>query len=252
MKNHWLLAVLACTALAASAPARASDLSEIKDTQKTILERLDAQDKVLKDIQTKLQQMPAGGGRPQVDPNKVYEIALANSAIRGSKNAPVTLIEFSDFQCPFCGRLTPTLEQLARAYPRDVRIFFRHNPLPFHKDATLAAEAAVAAEAQGKFWQMHDKLFANQGALDRASLEKYAAEIGLDMPRFRNELDDQTHLYDVRSDILEGQRLGLTGTPVVFINGRIIKGAYPWETFQRIADAELAKKKHRRGRHAAR
>jgi len=98
MRKRLLLVVLSITSLGVLAPARASDLSEIKDTQKKILERLDSQDKVLKEIQTKLQQMPATVGRPQIDPNKVYQIALGNSPIRGPKNAPVTLVEFSDFQ----------------------------------------------------------------------------------------------------------------------------------------------------------
>jgi protein-disulfide isomerase len=98
MKNRWLPALLACATLGVSTPASASDLTEIKETQKKILERLDAQDKVLKEIQTKVQQMPTAVGRPQIDPNKVYNIALADSPIRGPKNAPVTLVEFSDFQ----------------------------------------------------------------------------------------------------------------------------------------------------------
>lgn len=98
MRTSWLPVVLSIMSLGVLTPARASDLSEIKETQKKILERLDAQDKVLKEIQTKLQQMPTAVGRPQIDPNKVYAIALANSPIRGPKDAPVTLVEFSDFQ----------------------------------------------------------------------------------------------------------------------------------------------------------
>ena len=99
----------------------------------------------------------------------------------GPATAKVTLVEFSDFQCPFCSRAVPTLQRIAADYPTEVRILFRHNPLSFHTNAALAAEAAVAAEAQGKFWEMHDKLFANQQALDRPSLDRYAQELGLDL-----------------------------------------------------------------------
>ncbi|HMC95973.1 MAG TPA: thioredoxin domain-containing protein, partial [Polyangia bacterium] len=90
---------------------------------------------------------------------------------KGPANAKVNIVEFSDFQCPFCSRVVPTIQKIEKDYPNQVRIFFRHNPLPFHEHAPLAAEAAVAAEAQGKFWEMHDKMFANQQALDRAGLE---------------------------------------------------------------------------------
>ncbi len=109
--------------------------------------------------------------------------------MKGPADAKVTIVEFSDFQCPFCSRVVPTIEKILKDYPKQVRLFFRHNPLPFHQNAPLAAEAAVAAEAQGKFWEMHDKMFANQQALDRAGLEKDAQEIGLDMTKFKAALD---------------------------------------------------------------
>ena len=106
--------------------------------------------------------------------------------MKGPADAKVTIVEFSDFQCPFCSRVVPTVDKIMKDYPKQVRLFFRHNPLPFHNNAPLAAEAAVAAEAQGKFWEMHDKMFANQQALDRAGLEKDAQEIGLDMNKFKS------------------------------------------------------------------
>ena len=161
---------------------------------------------------------------------------------KGPANAKVTIVEFSDFQCPFCSRVNPTMEQIAKQYPNDVRMFFRHNPLPFHQDAPLAAEAAVAAEAQGKFWQMHDKLFANQQQLDRPALEKYAQEVGLNMAKFKADTDAQKFKSAIESETKEGQAVGVNGTPAVFINGRKISGAYPFETFKKIADEELAKK----------
>ena len=110
-------------------------------------------------------------------------------AAKGPANAKVNIVAFSDFQCPFCSRVVPTLAQIEKEYGNKVRIFFRHNPLPFHADAPLASEAAIAAEAQGKFWEMHDKLFANQQNLKRPDLEKYAQELGLDVGKFKAALD---------------------------------------------------------------
>ena len=117
------------------------------------------------------------------------------------------------------------------------------DPLPFHNNAEPAAVAAMAAGAQGKFWQMHDKLFENNTALTRPDLEKYAQELGLDMAKFKADLDSQKYKDSIQSDTKEGQAVGVNGTPAVFINGRKINGAYPWETFKKIADAELKKKK---------
>jgi protein-disulfide isomerase len=160
---------------------------------------------------------------------------------RGPSTAKVTIVEFSDFQCPFCARVIPTLEQLRADYPNDVRILFRHNPLPFHDNAALAAEATVAAEVQGKFWEMHDKLFNDQRDLDRATLELHAAELGLDGKAFRAALDGHTGKVHVDDDLALGGRLGVRGTPSFFINGRPVIGAQPIEAFKKVIDDEIAR-----------
>jgi protein-disulfide isomerase len=120
---------------------------------------------------------------------------------------------------------------------------WKNFPLSFHVNAGPAAQAALAAAAQGKFWEMHDKLFANSDALERPRLEAYAKELKLDLPRFRADLDAGVHKARIDADTAQGQALGLTGTPTVFINGHKIAGAYPWEMFKKVADAELAKAK---------
>ncbi len=161
--------------------------------------------------------------------------------VRGPAIAQVTVVEFSDFQCPFCSRVVPTLERLAKEYPTQVRIFFHHFPLPFHQNAALAAEAAVAAEAQGKFWEMHDKLFANQVDLTRPALEKYAAQLGLDLVKFRAALDGHQGKARVDADLALGHQVGIEGTPNFFVNGRSVQGAQPFEEFKRIVDEEIAR-----------
>ena len=149
----------------------------------------------------------AAAGRAAAPPAAAAGAEDRRSATRrckGPKNAPVTIVEFSDFQCPFCGRVVPTLKQLEEQYKGKVRVAFKNQPLPFHPNARPAAEAALAANEQGKFWEMHDKLFANQQALDRAALEKYAQELGLDMDKFKAALDSQ----QVRGADRRGQRRG--------------------------------------------
>jgi protein-disulfide isomerase len=115
-------------------------------------------------------------------------------------------------------------------------------PLSFHQNAKPAATAALAAGEQGKFWEMHDKLFANQQALDRASLDKYAKELGLDMGKFKAAMDSNKFEASIASDMKEGSAVDVTGTPASFINGRKIGGAYPYETFKKVVDQELTKK----------
>ena len=124
-----------------------------------------------------------------------------------------------------------------------MRVAFKNHPLPFHNNAMAAAEAALAAHAQGKFWEMHDKMFANQQALDGPSLEKYAQEIGLDVGKFKAALDSNKFDAYITADSAEGMRVGANGTPTFFINGRQVVGAQPFEAFKNVIDQELAKKK---------
>jgi protein-disulfide isomerase len=199
---------------------------------------------------------PAGAGaaakappaRPQPDPNAVYRVPVGDSATRGPADALVTIVIFSEFQCPFCSRVRPTLDQIGERYGRDVRFVFKHNPLPFHDNAMPAAEAASEAFAQrgaDAFWRMHDLMFENQSALTRADLERYATQVGLDMNRFRAALDGHTHQAAIEADQTLARSLGASGTPSFFINGRNLRGAQPFEAFQAVIDQEMTRARER-------
>lgn len=164
----------------------------------------------------------------------------ATGPSKGPKNAPITIVEFSDFECPFCSRVLPTLDQVTETYGDKVRIVFRHYPLPFHPNAPKAAEASLCAEDQGKFWEMHDLMFQNQKALDVPQLKQAARTVGMDGAKFDACLDSGEKAETVRRDMAEGQAAGVSGTPAFFINGRLLSGAQPFEEFKRIIDAELA------------
>jgi protein-disulfide isomerase len=140
--------------------------------------------------------------------------------IRGPVDAPVTLVEYGDYECPHCGRAFPVLEDIRLLMGDTLRLVFRHYPITLsHSHAQLAAEAAEAAGAQGRFWEMHTKLFINQDALDRPSLERYAIEIGLDVARFHMELATGAHRERVLSDVESAEESGVHWTPTFFING---------------------------------
>jgi protein-disulfide isomerase len=177
------------------------------------------------------------------DPNKVYPVQVGNAYAKGPANAPVTIVEYSDFECPFCSRVGPILKQVEDQYQGRVRIAFKHSPLPFHSKAPLASKAALAAGEQGKFWEMHDKLFANQKALERDSLIAHARDLGLDMGRFEKDLENPRYDEQIKRDTAEGQQNGASGTPTFFINGRQLVGAQPFDAFKKVIDEELAKKK---------
>ena len=201
-------------------------------------------DELMKTAKAELAAAPQAAAPPAND--KVYKVEAGDAPSVGPRTAPVQIVEFSDFQCPYCGRVVPTVKQIEEKYGSKVRLSFRNYPLPFHQHAELAAEAALAAKAQGKFWEMHDKLFANQQALDRASLEKYAAEIGLDVATFKADLDAGKFKAQITKDTLYANGLdsGAVSTPTFFINGHKITGALPLESFSELIDREL--KEHRR------
>lgn len=174
----------------------------------------------------------------KLEPPKV-EIEIGDSPTIGPKGAPVTVVEFSDYQCPFCGRARPTITQIVETYPKEVIYAFKDFPLNFHKDAQKAHEAAHCAGDQGKYWDMNKKLFANQRALSIDDLKKYAKEIGLDMARFDKCLDEGAKAQMVSKGIDEGSMVGVSGTPAFFVNGVMISGARPFSDFKEAIDAEL-------------
>lgn len=177
-------------------------------------------------------------GRP--DPDARYAATLGDAHAKGPADALVTIVIFSDFQCPFCARVTNTLDEIEKEYGQDVRLVYKHNPLPFHKEALPAALASEAAGRQGKFWKMHDLLFDNQRELKDDDLQRYAKKLRLNRKKFRRDLKDQGLRRKVEDDRKQAAKLGARGTPAFFINGRFLSGAQPFDSFAKLIDAELA------------
>jgi protein-disulfide isomerase len=169
------------------------------------------------------------------------EVAATGPA-KGPDNAPVTIVEFSDFECPFCSRINPTLDQVRETYGDKVRIVFRHYPLPMHPNAVKAAEASMCAHEQGKFWEMHDLLFAEQQQLGVDALKAKASQLGLDTEDFNQCLDSGEYTDEVQADLQAGTAAGVSGTPAMFINGIPVSGAVPYEQISSVIDEELERK----------
>ena len=165
----------------------------------------------------------------------------AKGPARGPEGAKVTIVEFSDFECPYCSKAEDSVNQVMEKYAGKVRLVFRHFPLNFHAHAPKAAEAAACAAEQGKFWEMHKQLFANQKALSVDELKQHAAAIGLEKGKFDECLDSGKMKLLVDADSKAGGEVGVTGTPAFFINGKLISGAQPPSEFEKIIDAELKK-----------
>lgn len=171
---------------------------------------------------------------------------IGNAPVLGDSNAPITIFEWSDFECPFCKRFADDAYVQIKSQYVDtgkVKIVFKHFPLSFHANAQKAAEASACAQDQGKFWEYHDKLFVNQNALTVASLKTYAADLGLDTATFNSCLDSGAKAQMVQQDMVQGQTFGVTGTPGFFIQGKtgtVISGAQPFESFRQVIDSELS------------
>lgn len=211
------------------------------------LDRATAQIEIATETLEDLQLAAAPGpnarpSRPQrPDAGKEYKVDIGNAPTRGNENAAVTIVEWSDFQCPFCNRVSPTLAQIREEYGDRVRFAFKHLPLSIHPQAAGAHAAAEAAHRQGKFWEMHDLIFENQRDLSVATFEGYASEMGLDMDQYRRDVEAKEIASRISDDMNQAQKLGVTGTPSFFINGKYLSGAQPFSNFKRVIDEALEK-----------
>jgi len=218
--------------------ASPADVEEIKKGQKEILAKLDALDKAVQQVKA----APAAAARPQVDPNKVYPLTVGDSPSKGPADAKVTIVEFSDYQCPFCSQAEPLIDQVMQEYPKDVKRVYKQFPLTsIHPNALPASKAAVAAGKQGKFWEMHAKLFGNQRDLSPDNYKKWAEELKLDMARFEKDLAAPDVQGAIDKDGQEARAAEVTGTPTIFVNGKRLQQR-SLEGFKAAIDAVLQNK----------
>ena len=180
------------------------------------------------------------GGAQQ--PTKI-NVDVDDDPVLGNKNAPVTIVSFEDYQCPFCGRaFQQTYPLLKKEYidTGKVKYVYRDFPLSFHPNAQPAAEAAECADEQGKFWEFHDGLYKNQESLGLSLYTQLASQLGLDTNKFQQCVDSGKYRQEVQNDFAYGSQVGVSGTPTFFINGIMLVGAQPYQAFQQVIDAELA------------
>jgi len=238
LMRHLTLGIAAAVLLAAC-QQNSEDFAKLREQQAQILAKLDS-------LEKKIDAAPPAAAAPPPrpsgpDPSKVYDIPVGASAIRGPKDAAITITEFSDYQCPFCARAEPIIEEALKAYPTQARFIYKHFPLTsIHPNAMGAAQAAVAAQKQGKAWEMHDLLFKNQRALQPEKLKEYAQQIGLDVAQFEKDMNSDEVKKQVEADMTEARKLGVRGTPTIFVNGKLLRNRSV-EGIKEIAEPILAK-----------
>jgi protein-disulfide isomerase len=181
--------------------------------------------------------------QPRAAPTpKILDVAVGDAPSQGPPDAPVTIVEFSDFECPYCAGAVQTLQRIASEYGDKVRRVFKHNPMPFHRNAVVAHRAALAAAEEGRFWEMYRLLFANQTQFDRETIRGHAASLGLDLELFDAFMSSDAGVAAIQADREQARSLGLYGSPSFFINGRLLPGEQPYEAFKALIDAELSRK----------
>jgi protein-disulfide isomerase len=211
-------------------------LERIEQNQADILAKL-------KTVEEKIAKIPAQAkapSRPTVDYNKVHNLPIGSSAVKGKKEAKVTITEFSDFQCPYCSRIQSTLKEVLEAYPNDVKLVFKDFPLSFHKQAKNAAKAARAAGEQGKFWEMHDLIFENFSKVNEVMFKDFATKLNLDMNKFMADYSSNKYDALIQQDINLGRQAQVTGTPSLFMNGKRMQRR-SFEDFKQLIDGYLEK-----------
>ncbi|MEW6600041.1 MAG: thioredoxin domain-containing protein [Nitrospirota bacterium] len=222
-------------------PENTTDDSGTAQFQKQVLARLDQIEANQKTMAKAVQQVPAAAPqRPAVDYNKVHNIPIGMSPVKGRREAPVTIVEFSDFQCPYCSRLQPTIKQVLDAYPKDVKLVFKDFPLSFHQQAKNASKATRAAGEQGKYWEMHDMIFENYNQLNDNSYKEFASKLQLNEARFLADFSSNKYDALIQQDITLGQSIGVGGTPTLFMNGKRMQGR-SFDDFKGLIEGYLKK-----------
>lgn len=202
----------------------------------------------MQELNAKLAAAPSDPSRPPArptrparpDPDKEYEVEIGPSPTKGPDSAPVKIVEWSDFQCPFCQRANPTLAQVEQEYGDKVQLVFKHMPLSMHSKAPAAHKAAEAARIQGKFWEMHDLIFSDQRGMSEEKYVEYAKQLGLDVDKFNQDRNSPQVEARLAQDMAQASKLGVTGTPAFFVNGRYLSGAQPFSSFKVLIDEQLA------------
>ena len=238
-----------------SAPVTDAEVDKFYEENKTQIPPNVTKEQALPKVRQYLEQLHQGEARTVfyaaleakykadylLEPERVTVDAASYAApVQGAAGAPVTIVEFSDFQCPFCSRLIPTLKQVEKKYGDQVKVVFRQYPLNIHENAQKAAEAALCANDQGKFWELHDAMFGDQSGLAVGGLKFKATKIaGLKTEEFNSCLDSGKHAPEVKKDLAAGTAAGVSSTPAMFVNGRFILGAVPLDDITKVIDDEL-------------